>query len=76
MEADLEQRRVVEARFSRVSARRLGLRGSQVERYGVPEASMQPLTDRDRKRAENLLVHPWVAERRPVPPRRAPTRLS
>eukprot|EP00629_Pelagomonadales_sp_RCC1024_P011780 CAMPEP_0119270274 /NCGR_PEP_ID=MMETSP1329-20130426/7342_1 /TAXON_ID=114041 /ORGANISM="Genus nov. species nov., Strain RCC1024" /LENGTH=395 /DNA_ID=CAMNT_0007270291 /DNA_START=193 /DNA_END=1377 /DNA_ORIENTATION=+ len=52
----------VEARRFAVDIKWLGLRGSQVERYGVPEASMQPLTDRDRRRAENLLVHPWVAE--------------
>lgn len=42
----------------------LGLRSSQIDRFAVPDVCMQPLTDRDRRRGEGLLTHPWVVNRR------------
>ena len=44
-----------------VDVKWIGLRSSQVDRLELPASCRQPLTDRDRRRAEGLLAHPWVA---------------
>jgi DNA topoisomerase VI subunit A len=44
-----------------VDVKWIGLRSSQVDRLELPASCRQPLTARDRRRAEGLLAHPWVA---------------
>ena len=51
----------LEAQRYTVDVKWIGLRSSQVDREKLPASCMQPLTDRDRKRAAGILAHPWIA---------------